>query len=232
MHLPRLIAVIVGACLAACGASASAPSSPAAEGVDAYLRALKTDDARAAYDLLSSEQKSSLSYEEFEESWKSGRAEREHQTRALESSRKVEPDHGERAVVTYTDGRTIGVLREGGSWRLESELVSRTHAGTPRDALTIFAAALKAKDFDGLLRVLTAPRREAIRRRVGDFTTSLGEHLGDKISFVGDDRAEIHWSKDGVRYKVVFLKEGDEWRVDDVDARPLEVEPDEPEKTE
>src|SRR5690606_18851350 len=121
-----------------CGAGGAA-GTPAASGVRAYLEALKRDDPQAAYRLLSEEAKQAVTYEEFASRWQRSQTERAYQVRALEEGLRGDEDLGERASVRYRDGKTVGLSREGGNWRLEPGLVSNTHAGGARDAIKILA---------------------------------------------------------------------------------------------
>jgi hypothetical protein len=79
------------------------------------------------------------------------------------------------------------------------------------------------------MRVLTSRRRDGISKQMDAFVTSLLDHLGDEISTVSKDRAELQWDDREMRYKIVLYREGDEWRIDDVHIRPA---PDEPKKEE
>lgn len=203
-----------------CGGAAASASAPAAEGVRVYLTALKSDDPKAAYSMLSAEARKDLTYKEFQLLWKESRAERHLQAAALEEGLDGDDDLGERAQVKFPDGKTASLHRESGKWRLESALLSQSHAGQPRDAVRIFAEALEARDFDMLIRILTTRRGEGIRKQLEAFTRSLRDHLGEEISNVGKDRAELQWDDKDTRYKIVLYKDGDEWRVDDVHIRP------------
>lgn len=218
-------AVVAIASMVGCGGSAkknaaSTVTPPAANGVEAFVQILRSDDPKPAYELLASDVRGKVSFEEFAVEWKSSTAERNHQADALEEGLKGDPNLGERAQLSYPDGRTVNLMREGGQWRMESALVSQGHAGRPHDAVRMFAEAMNARDFDGVMRVLTARRRDGIGDQVTAFTDSLLTHINDKIDLVGKDRAELRWDHDGMRYKIVLRKEGDEWRVDDIHIRP------------
>ena len=205
--------------LAACGGPAG-PSSPAADGVRAYVQALRANDPRAAYDLLSSDVRRKLSYDEFALEWKQGDAERRWQAKVLEDSLKGNPDVGERALVSFSDGKLVQLEREGKTWRLESELVSRSRAKQPRDALRMFADAVAARDVNGALNTLTQRRRDGIAKQIEGFMSGLQKHVSGPIDNFGADRAELRWDENGIRYRIVLKKEDDEWRIDDIYIRP------------
>ena len=211
----------VGAGCAARGAARA--TEPAAHGVEAYLAALRADDPHRAYALLSEGVRKEVSYDRFAEEWKGHANERAHQSQALGADLAGDADLGERAKIVFPDGKTLSLHRQSGTWRLEAPLLVRTHAATPHIAVEVFAEALAARDYQGVMHILTARRRRGIGRQVDAFVKSLNQHLEDqrtRISLVGKDRAELVWDDGAMRYKVILRLEGDEWRVDDIDARP------------
>lgn len=231
MASPRLCRLAAAAAvalvaLAACGGPAG-PSTPASNGVRAYIAALKSNDARDAYNLLSSSARKQLSYDEFALSWKQSEKERAWQAKVLEESLKGNPDVGERALVSYSDGKLVQLEREGKAWRLDSELVSRSRARRPRDAIRLFADAIAARDVSGVLGVLTQRRRDGLTKQVEGFVAGIGKRINDKIDEFGTDRAELRWDENGIRYRIVLRKEDDEWRVDDIYIRPSPTEEEE-----
>ncbi len=204
---------------AACGA-ARGPSTPAANGVRAYLAALRSDDPHDAYSLLSSSVKKQISYDQFAIEWKLSQRERAWQAQVLEQSLKGNPDVGERALISFSDGKLVQLEREGKTWRLESELVSRSRAKEPRDAIRLFADAIAARDVGAALNVLTQRRREGLTRQIEGFINGLGKRVNDRLDRFGPDRAELRWDENGMRYRIVLRKEDDEWRIDDIYIRP------------
>jgi hypothetical protein len=211
----RLAFVLVAAC-----GGPGGPSSPAADGVRQYVGALRSNDPHDAYDLLSSEARKKLSYDEFALQWKQSADERKWQAKVLEDSLKGNPDVGERALVSFTDGKLVQLEREGKTWRLESELVSRSRAKEPRDAIRLFADAIASRDVGAALNVLTQRRRDGLTKQVEGFITGLGKRINDRLDRFGPDRAELRWDENGIRYRIVLRKEDDEWRIDDIYIRP------------
>jgi hypothetical protein len=209
--------------LAACGGPAG-PSSPAADGVRTYVNALKANDPHAAYGLLSSDARKTLSFDEFALAWKQSDKERQWQVKVLEESLKGNPDVGERALINYSDGKLVQLEREGRAWRLESELVSRSRAKRPRDAIRLFADAIAQKDINRVLGVLTQRRRDGLTKQVEGFVAGIGKRINGPIEELSTDRAELRWDENGIRYRIVLRKEDDEWRVDDIYIRPAPKE--------
>jgi len=204
---------------AACGGPAG-PSSPAADGVREYVKALHSNDPHDAYDLLTSDVRKKLSYDEFALQWKQSQQERTWQAKVLEDSLKGNPDVGERALVSFSDGKLVQLQREGKTWRLESELVSRSRAKEPRDAIRLFADAIASRDVGAALNVLTQRRRDGLAKQVEGFINGLGKRINDRLDRFGPDRAELRWDENGIRYRIVLRKEDDEWRIDDIYIRP------------
>jgi hypothetical protein len=196
------------------------PSTPAATGVRAYVAALKSNDPRDAYSLMSASTRKKISFDEFSLQWNQSEKERQWQARVLEDSLKGNPDVGERALVSYSDGKLVQLEREGKLWRLESELVSRSRAKRPRDAIRLFADAIGNRDVSGLLGMLTQRRRDGLTKQVEGFVAGIGKRINDKIEESGNDRAELRWDENGIRYRIVLRKEDDEWRIDDIYIRP------------
>ena len=213
------LVLALGALLGACGGPAG-PSSPAANGVKMYVQALRSNDAHDAYDLLSSDARKKISYDEFALQWKQSDKERQWQAKALEESLKGNPDVGERALISFSDGKLVQLERDGKAWRLESELVSRSRAKRPRDAIRLFADAVNQRDINGMLGVLSQRRRDGLTKQVEGFVAGIGKRINDRIDEFGTDRAELRWDENGIRYRIVLRKEDDEWRVDDIYIRP------------
>ena len=211
--------IAIAFALAACG-GARGPNAPAATGVSAYLAALRSNDPRDAYDMLSNDVKKKVSYEEFALQWKQTEQERKWQAKALEDSLKGNPDVGERARISFADGKLVSLEREGKVWRLESELVSRSRAKEPGDAIRLFAAAIAARDVGSALNVLTQRRREGLTKQIEGFINGLGKRINDRLDRFGPDRAELRWDENGIRYRIVLRKEDGEWRIDDIYIRP------------
>ena len=206
----------------ACGGHASTKAGPASVGAQRFAAALRSNDPKLAYSMLAASVRAKLSYAEFAKRWRATEGERKHRANSLEAGIKRHPDGGERSQATYSDGRTLALVREGGAWRLESALVSSFHAALPRDAVRLFATALANRDVSGLLRILTHRRRDEIGGKLDRFTTSLLEHLRGRdiaLSEIGSHRAELYWETERFRYRIILLREGDQWRVDDVVAR-------------
>jgi hypothetical protein len=221
MRLLASVALAAALVASGCGAAPAHTSDPAADGVRALIAALTSDDAHAAYQLLSADVRREVSYDQFALEWKASAPERRWQAHALTESLRGDPDVGERASVTYKDGKMVQLERDGKAWRLEQALVGRARATQPRDAVRELADALHHKDLQGALELLTRRRRDGIARQVEGFVAGLDKRIDGKIEEVGPDRAELRWDEAGIRYRIVLRKEAGEWRIDDIHIRPV-----------
>lgn len=204
--------------LAACG-GAGRSTPPASPTVRAYVAALRADDPRAAYDLMSDDAQDAISFDDFAVQWKEHAAERAAQAAALEDGLRDQPDVGARANVTLATGAEVPLARDRGSWRVDAALVTPSHASRAVDAFRQFAAAVQARDLEALLGVLTERRRAGLAKQLDGFFAGIDGHLGKKAQWYQyPDRAELRWSTSGLNYKIVARKEGEVWRIDDIDV--------------
>lgn len=215
------IASVLLASLSSCGASAN--SSRARTGLDNYLVALRGNDPRPIYEMLSKEQRGAISYQEWSERWQKSKAERELQAQQIEDSLRVEQSVNEDARLRFDDGRTITLARAPDGWRLNQALVGRTQADSPEDALAIFSTALRERNVDNLLRILSKRHRANLETQLQSFYLGLEEELAKEDSssyLLGDNRAELAWNYEGIRYKVVLVRHEGEWHIDDIHLGP------------
>lgn len=215
--MARLAPFLLAATLAAC--ATVRPTPPAQRGVTSLITALRGDDPRAAYALLSTATRKRVSFEEFALQWKASATERAWQADRLDAALLADPDVDERALVTYADGRTIALERESARWKLDDALVSRVRAARPRDAIKMFAAALQNRDLEGVLRTLTLRRREGLARQIEGFLAGIDRKVDGHMEET-TNRAVLRWDEHGLRFRFVLAREDDEWRIDDIHILP------------
>lgn len=209
--MPRALAPLV-LCLLACGgASARRDASTLTAG--AWIHALESDDPASAWDLLASDVQQRTSFDDFAERWRATPIERRRQAQALGRALAAGARLGERARLDAS-GTTTHLVRDDDGWRLESPLLPAARARTPEEALKLLADAIDDRSINGVLRLLTSERQEAVRQLLDDFSTGLRDHLGDSIE-VTKDRATLVWSDGTRRWRVVLKREQGAWRVDD-----------------
>jgi hypothetical protein len=219
-NVPRGLLLTVAVAAAGCGASvAASASSPAANGVDAFIRALGQSDPSAAYSLLSSSARKQISFAEFSIRWKQTQQERELHSKALVAALKADRSAGERASVRLSNGRVATLVRTGPTWTLETPLLATAIATKPRDAVMLFARAINDRDLNAIMLTLTKRRRDGLAQQIDGFIHGVGKHSNDALSDDGPDRRTLRWDDAGTRYEIVLRLEDDEWRVDDIVVR-------------
>jgi hypothetical protein len=204
--------------LSSCGASYNS-KIPASSGVEDLIAALGSDNPRRAYDLLAEQVKQTISYRDFAQQWRQTAAERAWQTAALRDSLRGAPDVGERAVVGYGNGKSTTLQRDGKTWRMEAPLAVGAQTPRPRDAIRAFAEAIEQRDIGAALSLLTKERREGVARQIEGFLRGFRTRVNDAIDEYSDDRAELRWDEDGIRYRITLRREAEEWRIDDISIR-------------
>ena len=206
------------------GCAAQSRNAPAASaGVKQVIAGLQSPEPRALYELLPPKIRKRTSYNDFAARWKATRVERHRQAKAMSEALGHPHTLKEWAAVRHGKLGTIALHRTGRKWQLESEFASHSVALRPAAAVKYFATALARRDLVALLRVLTRPRRTALSTRIEKLSNSLSQRIRDgdlTIGSLGDKRAEVHWQDDDHRYRILLQKEGDQWRVEDVDLRP------------
>ena len=213
MHARALASLLALLAATACGAP-SRPIPDPRSAVSGYAAALRGDDPRAAYDLLTPAARRKLSFDDFSRQWREAAAERAEQRAALDGM----VGSSQIARLTLADGTSTGLVRDDGGWRLEAPLLSSSHAATPDDALRLFARAIEVRSLEGALRVLSSNRRARLRSALDAFVAGLAAHAGDEI-VVSGDRAFLQFTDGKVRWKVTLVREEGDWRIDDIDRR-------------
>lgn len=199
-------------CLLACGGGAARRDASTLTARE-WIRALGNDQPDAAWELLSSDVRKRTSFEDFARRWRETPVERARQAQALGRALAAGARLGERARVDVGVTTTNLVLDDDG-WRLDTPLLPASRARTPEEALKLLADAIDDRSVNGVLRLLTSERQEAVRQLLDDFSTGLRDHLGDSME-IANDRATLVWSDGTRRWRVVLKREQGSWRIDD-----------------
>jgi len=219
---PLRTALIWGVCLAgsvnACVAIAPARSPNTT--VAAYARALRNNDAAAAYALLSPGDRKALSEAEFARTLRENRAE------ADELATRLEHAAAPRVVasVQLDDGSQVELERlERGGFRLVDPLTRFYSQASPRAALESFVRAVERSRWDVVLALMPnadregldaarlaaslMPRREELTRLVA----LLSAERDRPIEVIGD-RATMPYAES---FTVRFVREDELWKIED-----------------
>lgn len=189
--------------------------------VAAFASALRDGRTADAYSLMSESYRRRVSREEFERFFTDYPAE-VRQTASALSQRRGRAE--QEAVVEYGEGETLRLVREGGDWRVATDVVDFYDQSTPTAALRSFVRAMERRRYDVVLRLIPAADREGMneermreawegegREEVERLLANLRASLENPIEEVGD-RATMPY---GDRFRVQFVREEGVWRIED-----------------
>lgn len=209
--------------LALSGCSGVAASATPEGTVAALASALRDGRVADAYSLMSERYRRRVSYEEFERYFREYPAEVRETARALSEQRgRAEQE----AVVDYGEGETLRLAREGGDWRVATDVVDFYDQSTPRATLRSYVRAMERRRYDVVLRFVPAADREGMteermreayegegREEIERQLASLRASLDNPIEEVGDRATMVY----GDRFRVQFVREDGVWRIEDLD---------------
>lgn len=213
--------LLAGALLTGCG-GATAQVDPEAT-VASFAAALREGRYDEAYAMMSRSYRRRVPFEEFRRHLEANEAEAREAAAAL-----AQPDGPaeEVATLTYADGERIEMLREGGDWRIATNVVDFYDQSTPRAALRSFVRAMERERYDVVMRMVPEADLEGMspermreawsgdnREEIERLVANLRAHLDNPIEQVGD-RATMPY---GERYTAVLVREDGAWKVEDPD---------------
>ena len=212
-----LLAIALGGCG---GLSSGATPESAVASFASALREGRTSDA---YSLMSESYRRRVPFEDFERYFRDYPVEVRETARSL-SSRRGRPE--EEARVEYGEGEQLRLVREGGDWRVATDVVDFYDQATPRAALRAFVRAMERRRYDVVLELIPEADREGMseermreawegegREEVERLLANLRASLDNPIEEVGDRATMIY----GDRFRVQFVREGGTWRIEDPD---------------
>src|SRR5262245_50925744 len=156
--MPRALVAGLSALLVASACATSRPATPE-DALSAYARALRSGQAREAYDLLSVEAKKDIPYASFQRILRENPDEAVALGRAL--SQPAAPPKVT-AVVKAPNGEALLLVLEDGAWRVDGSAIDLYGQGTPEVALRSFVRAFKNRRYDVLLRFVPEAEREGL----------------------------------------------------------------------
>jgi hypothetical protein len=132
----------------------------------------------------------------------------------------------ETAIVRFADGDRVELRREGGSFRIATNLVDFYDQSTPRATLRSFLRAMERERYDVVLRMVPNADREGMsvermreawsdegREEIEQLLETLRQNLDAPIEEVGD-RATMPY---GDRFTAELVREDGVWKVEDPD---------------
>lgn len=195
----------------ACGGGPTRVAGPEAT-LEAYTRALRAGDSRAAYDLLDPETREAIAYEEFEATFESNQAELREQADQVEDAVKAD-EVASRAEVPLREGEKAILTLEDGRWTLLGGVLDAPALQTPLDAVAALRHAIQRRSLRGLMRVLSREARAGLDDERRRFLEETADPLDLEVEIQGNE-ARVRLT--GGRL-LRLRREAGEWRVVDVE---------------
>jgi hypothetical protein len=221
MRYAALLLLLASATVA-CGGSAGADPDRV---LNQYSVALEAGKAHEAYDLLSTESKKSISFEQFQRILKENPDEARELAQSLRRPQNGPPRVT--ATVTGPDGESsILLVYEGGQWRVDASAIDLYSQRTPEAAVRAFLRAYENKRFDVLLKFVPDDQTEGLtpaelkkswegeeRADMDRLTGALKASLPTaKVELFGD-RATLGFGAGG---SVELVRERGLWKIEDL----------------
>ncbi len=212
------IALAVGALVAGCAAR-----TPPGTALDHYASALRAKNYDAAYQLMSSQFRATVSHDEFVAMLRDNPREVADTADRLGSQqRRLEVS----AELRYGLGDHLQLTEEGGQWRIATNPLAFYDQTTPRSALRSFLRAFRLERWDVMLRFV--PRQYAELMNVDkvkqQFTGERHEEMAQLMNQLEaniDEPIEEQGNEARLRYgaglEVKFIREEGRWRLQDLD---------------
>lgn len=190
-----------------------------------YSLALEAGKASEAYDLLSSESKKSISFEQFQRILKQNPEEARELAQSLRRPQSGPPRVT--ATVTGPDGESsILLVYEQGAWRVDASAIDLYSQRTPEAAVKAFLRAYENRRFDVLLKFVPDDQSEGLtaaelkkswegeeRADMDRLTGALKASLPTaKVELFGD-RATLAFGAGG---SVELVRERGLWKIEDL----------------
>lgn len=212
----------VALALAACGGGAGADPNRV---LDQYSLAVEQGRAPEAYELLSTESKKSISFEQFQRVLKENPEEVRELAQSLRRPQVGPPRVT--ATVTGPDGESsILLVYEQGRWRVDASAIDLYSQRTPEAAVRAFLRAYDNRRFDVLLKFVPEDQLEGLtaaelkkawegeeRADMDRLTSALKASLPTaKVELFGD-RATLAFGAGG---SVELVRERGAWKIEDL----------------
>ena len=206
--------------LSACGAGLDDRTPEAA--VASLSSALGRGDAVGAYSLMSRQYRARVSLEEFRLLFE----DHEEIARQAEALARRDGPAEEEARVLYGAHEELRLGREGGRWRVLTDVVDYYGQRTPRQTVRSFVRAIEARRWDVVLRLLPLADREGmteaqLRESLAGEGEEALDHLAAGLRSALDADIEEHEDHAvlpyGERFRMELVREGDTWHVADPD---------------
>jgi hypothetical protein len=203
------MAVLAGIATLLAGCAGAAPPDPR-DAAQAYAEAAKAGDADALYEMLSEEDRVSLSRDEVKALVQGGRDElREHAAAVASTAARTEAS----AKIRFKDGEQATLVLERGRFRVGSAGTMPGGARSPEEALEQLRRALSRRSYPALLRVLSPATRAAVERDLRSLVSVLEKSGTLPVQVTGD----VATMQAPGGHRVKLRRESGVWYVEDFD---------------
>jgi hypothetical protein len=189
-----------------CASTRTVSEPPPATALDAYVAAIRSDDAEAAHALLSETIRAEVTVDEL------GRLMEDNREELLEQAETIETEAvGVRAVAVQPleGGERVRMVLEDGKWAIDGGVVAAPGLATPMATVRALRRALYRRSLPGVLRVLARQPRAEIEAEVARILEETEDELDLEVEVRGN-RAKIRTT--GGR-EILLVREAGEWRI-------------------
>lgn len=197
-----------------------APLSPT-DTLHQLATALRSNDARAAYALMSRRYRDEVSFEAFEHYLATYPEEVRETADALDAPREVI----EEATVSWGEEEPLVLRREGDAWHLATDVSDYYGRRTPRETVRTLLRAIEHHRYDVIVQLMVEAERETTsaealqaewegpsREETERLTSALREALRLGAFEEHGDRAVLPY---GDRFRMVLTREAGLWCIED-----------------
>jgi hypothetical protein len=202
------------------GCAAGSSVGPVAT-LHAYAAAVRAQDAKRAYALLSAEAQRTLTFADFERMLRDDPEQAQALAVALEEATQA-PEIT--AQVTADNGETLQLVYEDGAWKADLSAIDWYSQATPEKALRSFVRAFEAGRYDVLLRFVPSSELEGLtpevlraawegkdREDVSRLVQALRASLSTATSEVVGNRATVAY---GAGATIHLVSEAGVWKIE------------------
>ncbi len=185
---------------------------PGRRALEAYLRAVRSKDPKALYDLMAPEYRKRVPLQAFQRVWH--RYQRELQEEARNVARRVARGQGPRVEARVAFGGSKAKTRLGwtrSGWRVLAGLGTEAAGVGPKGLVVALIRALQSGNLGQFLELLSRSRRRALLRALSERVAGLKLLLTRPLEASGD-RLRIYYGER--RYLDLVLEDG-VWRLYD-----------------
>jgi hypothetical protein len=203
------LAVLIGLGALATACKPSTDAHHPRTALDRYVRAIRDNNPRAAYDLLSKKVKSRISFQAFARKWRKNYPELKIQAAAIAKKRDEDKAYEIRARLALKNRRAVTLAWHKDRWKIVGGVGSGFASHSPREAVLALVRALETRNFSAFLKLLSKPRREKFLRELNLRLDKLKANLDRDFEITGN-RARLQYDP---QYWIMLVKENGVWRI-------------------